>query len=91
MTHGPEFPEGAGGVKTQDKLETASLAEAILGALGKSGITWLRRVTVEASGGDVVLRGTVPNYYLKQLAQETAMAMPGVGLVRNELQVGGGR
>ena len=68
------------------------LAAAVLGALDKTGYGWLRRIAVVAEGGVAVLRGNVPSFYLKQMAQETVMAVPGVEGVRNELQVeGGGR
>jgi hypothetical protein len=35
----------------------------------------------------VVLRGAVPSYYLKQVAQETALHVPGIRRLRNELKV----
>jgi osmotically-inducible protein OsmY len=47
----------------------------------------LRTVEVCARDGHVVLRGRVPSYYLKQVAQEVALAMPGVLQLRNELDV----
>lgn len=64
------------------------LAHAVRDALARTGYGWLRQVVVEAAVGRVVLRGTVPSFYLKQLAQVTVMAVPGVELVRNELRVG---
>ncbi len=68
------------------------LADAVRRALDGTGHAWLRLVTVTTEGGCVVLRGRVPSYYLKQLAQVTALAVPGVGVLKNELRVeGGGR
>jgi osmotically-inducible protein OsmY len=56
-------------------------------ALEATGHTWLQRVAVVTEGGCVVLRGVVPSYYLKQLAQVTALAVPGVETLRNDLRV----
>jgi osmotically-inducible protein OsmY len=69
--------------------EVPSVADAVRIALDGTGHAWLRRVAVAVEGGVVVLRGVVPSFYLKQLAQTTVMAVPGVAEVRNELQVGG--
>lgn len=35
----------------------------------------------------IVLRGSVPNYYMKQLAQAIALVVPGALNLRNELSV----
>src|SRR5262245_45319813 len=69
-------------------VASPALADEVRSARAKSGYTWLRRVVVTTSGGSVVLRGTVPSYYFKQLAQIAVMAVPGVGEVRNDLAVG---
>ena len=63
------------------------LADEVRRALAATGYTWLRRVVVTTAGGNVVLSGTVPNYYFKQLAQVTVMAVPGVEGVRDDLAV----
>ncbi|MBE0537575.1 MAG: BON domain-containing protein [Phycisphaerae bacterium] len=50
-------------------------------------------VTVEVSGGEVVLAGTVPDYAAYRAAEENAWMLPGVRYVRNDLIVkfpGGG-
>ena len=49
-------------------------------------------VSLGASGdrGVIVLQGKVPSYYLKQMAQDTVMAVPGVEVLLNELQIEGG-
>lgn len=59
-------------------------------ALRKTGHGWLRRIVVLAEAEFIVIRGKVPSFYLKQMAQVTVMAVPGVELVRNELEVEGG-
>lgn len=71
--------------------EPPPLADAVHEALAKTGHGCLRRVVVVAERGSIALRGRVPSYYLKQLAQVTVMAVPGVEAVRNELEVDGGR
>ncbi|MBA4187815.1 MAG: hypothetical protein C0467_07330 [Planctomycetaceae bacterium] len=66
-----------------------TLGDAVRIALDKTGYAWLRGVSVGTTHGVVLLQGTVPSFYLKQLAQVTVLAVPGVKLVRNELQVDG--
>jgi osmotically-inducible protein OsmY len=64
-----------------------SLADAARAAILRAGHGRLRWLSVSADGGTVVLGGTVPSYYLKQLAQEAVLGLPGVGAVRNEVRV----
>jgi osmotically-inducible protein OsmY len=66
------------------------LADAVRSALAQTRHGWLLRVVVVSEGGRVVLQGKVPSYYLKQVAQTIAMAVPGVEVLRNELRVEGG-
>lgn len=66
------------------------LADVVRDALAQTRRSWLQRVVVTAEGGTVVLQGQVPSYYLKQMAQAIALALPGVERVRNELRVEGG-
>ena len=46
------------------------------------------RVTVEASGGEVVLRGTVRSWAERQQAERAAWAAPGVTKVDNRITIG---
>lgn len=55
--------------------------------LERSAYSRLRRVSVEYERGVLVLRGTLPNYYHKQLAQEAVRRVEGVALVVNEIEV----
>jgi osmotically-inducible protein OsmY len=41
----------------------------------------------EASQGRVTLRGTVPSFFQKQMAQESIRTLDGVHEIQNELQV----
>jgi len=67
--------------------EGCELAARVDQALQSRGYMYLRRVAVSVDKGIVVLRGCVPSYYLKLLAQETAMRIPGVRGLANELNV----
>jgi osmotically-inducible protein OsmY len=63
------------------------LAERIEHALRATGYPALRAVEVSVCGGVVILQGRVPSYYLKQLAQATAMEIAGVRELRNDVEV----
>lgn len=77
-----------GGTPHSGGPNPSPLPAAVRGALERTGHTSLRRVEVSYSAGVIVLRGAVPSFYLKQLAQGTVMAVVGVVPVRNELEVG---
>ena len=49
---------------------------------------YIRQISCEAHDGVVTLRGSVPEPYLKQIAEELALSVEGVRLVRNELEIG---
>jgi hypothetical protein len=55
--------------------------------LRASGYFALRGVSCSASDGAACLYGSLPSYYLKQLAQEIAGAVGGVHMVINKIQV----
>jgi osmotically-inducible protein OsmY len=65
----------------------ANLVSQIRQALQSKGHLSLRGLEFLTEDGLLILRGTVPSYYLKQLAQVTVFAVPGVAEVRNEVQV----
>lgn len=73
-------------VATTDPTLTP-LAAAVHQALARTGHAWLRRVEVTVEAGRVVLRGDVPSYYLKQLAQVTVLTLPDVPGLKNDLRV----
>ena len=62
-------------------------ASAVSARLRRSGYPYLGGVKCETDGGVTVLRGTVPSFHLKQLAQELAIHTPGVHKVENRLHV----
>ena len=82
----------------QESLETTAslltqsvddlrLAERIKGALRDSGYGALRVVEVTVTTRIVILIGRVPSYYLKQVAQVTALSVTGTHYIRNGLDV----
>jgi hypothetical protein len=68
--------------------EDLGLAERVERALRASGYGALRVIEVAVQGRLVILEGRVPSYFLKQVAQATALAVPGTRQVRNNLDVG---
>jgi hypothetical protein len=72
---------------TESPVDLEPAATAAREALGRTGHTWLQRVRVVADAGRIVLRGDVPSFYLKQLAQVTVLALPDWPELRNELRV----
>ena len=47
----------------------------------------LKNVSCDWLGGVMVLRGCLPSYYLKQVAQEAVAALEGVERIDNQIQV----
>lgn len=56
-------------------------------ALRATGHLPLRYLEFTEDGGVVTLRGRLPSYYLKQIAQTVVLAIPGVDGVCDELDV----
>jgi osmotically-inducible protein OsmY len=57
--------------------------------LQKSDYVSLRDVRCTADADSLVLRGRVPSFYLKQIAQEIVRASHGVRSIVNEIEVDG--
>ena len=55
--------------------------------LAASGHSVLQQIELELVRGRLVLRGTVPSFYLKQLAQHAARRVPEVTEIDNRLEV----
>ena len=64
-----------------------SLAERAEWRLRTSPYLALRNVACQARGGVVFLRGHLPTYYLKQMAQALVSPLAGVERVVNEIEV----
>jgi osmotically-inducible protein OsmY len=67
--------------------EDLRLAERIKCALHATGYGALRVVEVSVTTRIVILVGIVPSYHLKQVAQATALAVPGADRIHNGLDV----
>jgi len=67
--------------------EDDHLVERVERALRATGYGDLRIVRVSVIARIVILGGRVSSYYLKQIAQATAQAVPGVQQIRNGLDV----
>ena len=80
------------GFTTYEHNPTAfSLIAAISEALRQTGYGQLRTLELQCDGASVTIVGRVPTYFLKQLAQTTAMGVSGVGGVNNQIRVVGHR
>jgi len=64
-----------------------SLAHLVGCALRTSSYGPLRSIGVSVNAGVVRLAGQVPSYYMKQVAQETALGIPGTQQIQNKLNV----
>ena len=64
--------------------EIAEIAQAVL---RRSSYFELHNVSCDFSGGILTLRGRVPTYHLKQLAQASVADVPGVVEVHNRVEV----
>ena len=69
-------------------LEDLRLAERVERALRGTGYGPLRGIEVTVHARLIILGGRVSSYHLKQVAQTTALAVPGAHQVRNDLDVG---
>ena len=63
------------------------LKHDVLDALCQSGYAALSLVGCDIDRGRVILRGSVPSYHLKQLAQVYALRVEGVDRIDNRLEV----
>lgn len=74
-------------VQTRISTDKRAADEAQRG-LQASSYPALRRISCEHHEGMLVLRGKVPTFYMKQLAQEAVRKIEGVGAIVNSLEVG---
>ena len=78
-------------MKSNEGLETLltkqSMSEAAKNRLFKTPHLAMQRIWCEFDGGILFLRGQVPRYYLKQLAQAAVAGMEGIHQVINDIEV----
>ena len=91
MTCDPALTEAIERMPESSAAESDALADAVRNALHQTAHGWLQRVAVTVEAGSIVLRGKLPSFYLKQVAQTIVLTVPGVATLRNELHVEGGR
>jgi osmotically-inducible protein OsmY len=65
----------------------SSLNKRVTASLHARGYASLNRILCDADGDHVVLRGDLGSFFLKQLAQDVAMKVPGVAKVTNHIEV----
>jgi osmotically-inducible protein OsmY len=80
---GAEAPASA----LEQNVVDIDLAMRIERALHAIGYAPLRAIQVAVCAGVVNLQGQVSSFYMKQLAQAVALAVPGVQHLRNDLNV----
>ena len=72
---------------TQRPDPRASLQAVAERALRSGPYPALKKLSCDYRGGVLVLRGCLPSYYLKQIAQEAVASLDGVGRIDNQIQV----
>jgi osmotically-inducible protein OsmY len=74
-------------IQLQPRIPPSEIRRRIEEAFRRSAEVDANRITVEADGGVVVLRGTVRSWAEKEAAERVAWATPGVVRVENQLAV----
>jgi osmotically-inducible protein OsmY len=82
-------PERSGRDPDHPARGQSNIGLSVAERLQRSGYAALGQIHCEfqPDGGVLNLSGSVPSYYLKQLAQELAADLEGVRLVDNQIQV----
>lgn len=73
--------------QSQNGVQNAALQNDVTELLEHSAHLGLRKVHVSVDNEAIVLTGTVPSYYLKQVAQETARQLCTDRRLSNDLAV----
>ena len=72
---------------TPTRTAQPGLPELAEGCLRRNPYLALKNVCCDWRGGVLVLRGCLPSYYLKQVAQEAVAHLEGVQALDNQIQV----
>jgi hypothetical protein len=67
--------EAFNGRRLKEMAASSMVGSQAMEALQRSPIPALRKLQVEEADGGVILSGSLPSYYLKQLAQETVLPL----------------
>lgn len=70
-----------------DMSDTKRIAEAAKQRILHQPHLSMQRIWCECDAGRLFLRGQVPSFYFKQLAQEAVVGLEGVRQVVNEIEV----
>ena len=81
LSHDPTAP------KTCPTGRGTGIAEGAESRLRHNGYLALRNISCEHREGVLTLRGSLPTYYLKQVAQEVVSGVQGVRWVDNQIEV----
>ena len=63
------------------------LSDLLSNALARNPYFANRNVRIELQENEIVLKGSVHTYYLKQLAQESVRSLKSAERIRNEIEV----
>jgi osmotically-inducible protein OsmY len=74
-------------IRLRPKWKPAEIKRKIEEAFQRSAVIEAERITVEADGGDVIVRGTVRSWAEREEAERIAWAAPGVRNVENQITV----
>ena len=74
-------------IGTKARPAEAAIGRLVEGVLRRSGYLALRDVSCVAVGQALYLRGRLPSYYLKQVAQESAASVAGAHRLINLIEV----
>ena len=83
----PSFSGSNMAVRRDDGSQNEHLQNVVARLLDETGHHGLRQIRVDVEEGRIVLSGSVPSYFLKQMAQETARQACPNRKVDNDLEV----